>query len=95
MSTIKIDRLDIRIRGCPKQIAHEVINGFGRKLQDRLLKTDFSAAGVGGICLSAIETEPVRVDNRTDRREIQDAVISRVIDAIAPSVRETGRMRGL
>jgi hypothetical protein len=92
MATIKIDRLEIKIRGYPEQTAHRIMNGLDRKLRARLTGMRVPSADSCHTQIDLIRTNAVRMAESDEDGRIQDAVADRVVDAIVPYIKKSRRI---
>lgn len=82
MKGIKIDRLEIRLKGIPQRVAYDSINGLGNELLTRFSKEQGLLKRRGTIRINKIDSGTVQAHGVTNYSGLRGIITNRIAESI-------------
>lgn len=80
---IRIERLEVRLRGVAPEPARAAVRGLGRELAERLGEPQNSRGGAKAVRIVGIDAGTSRLPDRTGASELRSVIAHRVAASIA------------
>ena len=89
MRGIKIDRLEIRLKGIPPEVVRDSVTGLGNELLMKLSKQDSLSRERRAVRINEIDSGTFRTSGDTNFSELRGMIANKIAESIASKIRKS------
>lgn len=88
MKEVKVERLNIRLKGIPYRIINNSVNGLSNELLAQLSKQEGLLKNGGTIRINKIDSGVVKAQGKTNYVDLRGMIVNKIVGAILQKTQE-------
>ena len=89
MRGIKIDRLEIRLKGIPPEVVRDSVTGLGNELLAKISKQGSLLRERRAVKINRIDSGTLQTSGDTNFSDLRGMIINRIVESIASKIRKS------